>query len=142
MQPAELESRLQEWRTWLLSGRHHRGRCQSAEGSYRSPQIWDPITWAPQMPIVASRAFAVELQVVSLADPWKVTLTLVYVRLDRPESVRRVLRRKGFRVTCLADVAAVLEEARHRVAAGLDGGTRARSQVPSYLHMSAPRIIA
>ena len=133
MLAADLENRLEEWRRWALAGRHHRGQCGSAEGGYRSPQHWELITHAPGMPLIVWRAYQVEVVVTTMPDPWRLVLTLFYIKRARPETIRRVLRR-GWR---LDHPEPVLHEARQRVASALAGGVRPRSQVPSYVGLPA-----
>ena len=128
-----LEARLAEWSRWCLSGRHHRGQCGSLEGDYRSPQHWEPVTWAPQMRPIAWRAYEVEVVVTAMLDPFRTVLTMVYIIRARPETIRRILRRR-FRVN---DHLQVLAEARQRVAVGLAGSARPRSQVPHTLPLGA-----
>jgi len=120
MLAAEVDARLEEWKRWCLSGRHHRGQCGSLEGNYRSPQrnLWEQPVNSLQMRPIAWRAYEVELIVVSMPDPWRTVLVLVYVRHAHFATIRRVLRR-GWRV---GDHLLVLQEARRRVAVALVQG--------------------
>ena len=135
MLAADLESRFEEWRRWCLSGRHHRGQCGSLEGNYRSPQrnMWEQPVNSLQMRPIAWRAYEVELIVVSMPDPLRTVITLVYIKRAHFATIRRVLRR-GWR---LDHPEPVLAEARHRVASALAGGARPRPQVPSYVGLPA-----
>ena len=128
-----LEDRLQEWKRWCMSGRRHRGQCGSLEGNYRSPQHWDPLTWAPDARPIAYRAFEVELIVVVMPDPWRLTLTLFYIRHAHLAEIRRRLRR-GWR---LDHPEPVLAEAKQRVGAALAGGARPRAQTPTSASLPA-----
>jgi len=119
MLAADLESRLEEWRRWCLSGRHHRGQCGSAEGNWRSPQCWNLVTHAP-ISMNTHRAFEVEIIVVAMPDPWRLVLVLHYIRRAHLATIRRQLRRRWR----LDHPEPVLQEARHRVASALDGSAR------------------
>ena len=134
MLAADLENRLQEWRRWCLSGRHHRGQCRSLEGNYRSPQrnMWEAPVASLQASPIAWRAYQVEVIVTALRDPFRFVITMVYIRQAHSATIRRICRRR-FRVD---DHLPVLAEARQRVGMALAGGARPRSQVPSYVGMS------
>ena len=88
----DLEIRREEWRRWCLSGERHRGRAASAEGSYRSPQHWEAVTWAPAAPPVVHRAHEVERVVVALANPLRVVMTLFYIKGAPMPVLHRILR--------------------------------------------------
>ena len=91
------------------------------------------MTHAPGAPLIAWRAFEVECVVVVQLNPWREVLRLHYIVRARPETIRRVLRR-GWRVK---DHLQVLQEARRRVATGLECSARPRSSTPGYVGLSA-----
>jgi hypothetical protein len=115
MRVADIEARLEEWRRWCLLCGRRCGQAGSAEGNYRSPQHWDPVTWAPQMRPIAHRAYQVELAVVALPDPFRSVLVLHYVR-QTPDVVLHHIARRRWRIS---DTLPVLQEARGRVGAAL-----------------------
>jgi len=116
---ADLESRLEEWSRWARAYGRRRGSCGSIENHWRSPQHWTELTFAPQMPIIATRAYQVELVVAAMQDPWRSALVLHYVRQMPAPIQRRRLRRWNVR-----DVPALLNECRQRVADALVRGDR------------------
>ena len=131
MLAADLENRLQEWRSWCLSGRHRRGQAGSAEGNYRSPQFWDVPVQTLQMRPIVHRAYEIEVIVTAMRDPFHWIIVAFYIRRQPDVVLRRKLRQR-WRVN---DPEPVLQEARRRVGVALVSGDR---RAPHTLPLRAP----
>ena len=111
MREIDVETRLSEWARWCRSGRFRKPqRCQSAEGLYRAPPMYEPSP-IRSTPANIDHVLQVERAVVALLDPFKLVLVAVYVQQTPPCILQRRLRRWRVR-----DPLTVLAEARRRVA--------------------------
>jgi hypothetical protein len=111
MRELDVDTRLSEWARWCRSGRFRKSRrCQSAEGLYRAPPMYDPPP-SRSTPANIDHVLQVEDAVVALLDPFRMVLVAVYVQQTPPCILQRRLRR--WRV---CDPQSVLAEARRRVA--------------------------
>jgi hypothetical protein len=110
MLAADIEILLLDWSRWCRSCGHRRGQANSVEGNYRSPQHWKALTDVPVVPINPDRVRAAERAVVALQDPWKLAITMHYLRGMPDDVLRRILIRR-WRI----GPEPVLAEARRRV---------------------------
>jgi hypothetical protein len=93
MRNLDVETRLSEWARWCRSGRFRKARrCQSAEGFYRAPPMYDPPPIRPA-PANIDDVLQVERAVVTLLDPYRLVLVAVYVQQTPPCILQRRLRR-------------------------------------------------
>ena len=114
MSELDVDTRLSEWARWCRSGRLRKPqRCQSAEGLYRAPPMYEP---SPIRLASANidRVLQVERAVVTLLDPYRLVLVAVYIQQTPPCILQRRLRRWRVR-----DPQPVLAEARRQVAQSL-----------------------
>ena len=109
--PSELKvthERLINWARWAQCGGYVSLVIGSAEGRYRSPQHWHPVS--PPIPIDTLDAVAVEkhVRLVPL-KPWRELLKLHYVRRLAPD---HACRRLGLRY---CDYGLTLNHARYMI---------------------------
>jgi hypothetical protein len=82
----------------------------SAEGFYRSPQHWKPVTRAPSIPFNVERVVQVERAVLAQAELYRITIICMWLWRAPDVVLRRRLKRWQIR-----DPQPVLAEAVRRV---------------------------
>ena len=111
MRELDVDTRLSEWAHWCRSGRFRKSqRCQSAEGLYCAPPMYDPPP-IRSTPANIDYVLQVERAVVALLDPYRLVMIAVYLQQTPPCILQRRLRRWRVR-----DPQPMLAEARRRVA--------------------------
>jgi hypothetical protein len=90
---ASFEKRFDNWRRWCLQKGLHQGRVGSAEGNWRSPQIWHPPEPRPaaiDLPdaVAVNRAYTqLAIQSPSAAKAIQVIVFMPYLRPQRQAQI-------------------------------------------------------
>lgn len=114
----EARGRLREW-AYVFRDRRTKGQAGSAEGMWRSPQVWDPP--APRATIQERQAYATHEVLRAIPVPSYRVLTWRYCAPWVPVAIplRHLSRRLGYRVT-LKDYEELILLGEYAVAAKLE----------------------
>ena len=94
----EARGRLREW-AFVFRDRRAKGRTKSAEGAWRSPQIWDPPR--PRATVIERHAYATNeiLRAIPVEQYRALTWRFCYPWLPVAIALRALSRRLDYRVT-------------------------------------------
>lgn len=114
----EARGRLREW-AYVFRDRRAKGRTKSAEGGWRSPQIWDPPR--PRATIIERHAYATNeiLRAIPVEQYRALTWRFCYPYTPVAVALRALSRRLDYRVT-LRDYQHLIVLGEYAVAAKLE----------------------